>query len=176
MKMDTHTTEENVISNDLHSKIAATVKGYFAKYAKGLPDYLRAENERYVTSRCLKCAGENDKQFKNANTDTEAFVLGVIFSHCISEGTRLVETPLGHIVAYPKHKTTDCTVDYPGIYVDLVGKEEQVLLACVEFAPAAGNGTEDKKGDLQTCVYGDCLSDEPTDICVHKNTDTIYND
>lgn len=40
---------------------------------------------------------------------------------------------------------------------------ETVVLACVEYDP--------DKDLLQTVVYGDCASDEPTAIVEHYNTD-----
>ena len=53
----------------------------------------------------------------------------------------VIETPLGKLEVYAKH----------------------VVLACVEYDP--------DKDLLQTVVYGDCASDEPTAIVEHYNTD-----
>lgn len=77
--------------------------------------------------------------------------------------TRIVDTPAGKIIAYPKHKV-DCPVDFPGIFVDLVQPNgEKLLLACVEYDSGAD--------DLMCCVYGDGLTDDPTDVRHYRNLD-----
>jgi len=52
-----------------------------------------------------------------------------------------------------------------GALGDASGHEDgaTVVLACVEYDPS--------KDLLQTVVYGDCASDEPTEIVEHYNTD-----
>lgn len=61
------------------------------------------------------------------------------------------------------HKS-DCAEDYPGVFIDFVREDgATVVLACVEYDP--------DKDLLQTVVYGDCASDEPTAIVEHYNTD-----
>ena len=60
----------------------------------------------------------------------------------------VIETPLGKLEVYAKHDKSDCAEDYPGVFIDFV----RVDL-------------------LQTVVYGDCASDEPTAIVEHYNTD-----
>lgn len=168
MEMDKHRTAEWLSTNGVRAEIEKTVKDYFARYAQSLPNQVRDERERYVIDCCLKRATETEEQYQRANADTNAFVLGVLFSQCISEETRGVTTPLGDICAYPKHKINDSPEDYPGIYVDLIKGEEKVLLACVEYVPPS-----ESPEFLQTCVYGDCIDDEPTDIRVHTNVDAI---
>ena len=42
-------------------------------------------------------------------------------------------------------------------------KRQTAILACVEYDP--------NKEALQTVVYGNCASDEPTEIVEHYNTD-----
>ena len=75
--------------------------------------------------------------------------------------TRIVETPGGQIVAYPKHEV-DSPEDYPGIYVDLIlPNKEKLMLACVEYDSC------DK--ELFCCVYGNALDDSPTDRRVYEN-------
>lgn len=75
--------------------------------------------------------------------------------------TRIVETPGGQIVAYPKHEV-DSPADYPGIYVDLIlPTSEKHMLACVEY----DSYTEDFLG----CLYGNALDDSPTDIRHYEN-------
>ncbi len=73
-----------------------------------------------------------------------------------------VETPLGRLKVYAKQEN-DVPEDYPGVYVDLLGKDsdEAILLTCVEYNSA--------KQVLQTCVYGDGLVDTPTDVIEHQN-------
>ena len=53
---------------------------------------------------------------------------------------------------------------YPGVFIDYVRKDgATAILACVEYDP--------NKEALQTVVYGNCASDEPTEIVEHYNTD-----
>ena len=66
----------------------------------------------------------------------------------------IVDTPVGQLAIYAKHDKTDCAADYPGA---------TAILACVEYDP--------NKEALQTVVYGNCASDEPTEIVEHYNTD-----
>ena len=59
---------------------------------------------------------------------------------------------------------SDCAADYPGVFIDFVREDgATVVLAGVEYDP--------DKDLLQTVVYGDCASDEPTAIAEHYNTD-----
>lgn len=76
----------------------------------------------------------------------------------------VIETPLGKLEVYAKHDKSDCAADYPGVFIDFVREDgATVVLACVEYDP--------DKDLLQTVVYGDCASDEPTAIAEHYNTD-----
>ena len=76
----------------------------------------------------------------------------------------VIETPLGKLEVYAKHDKSDCAEDYPGVFIDFVREDgATVVLACVEDDP--------DKDLLQTVVYGDCASDEPTAIVEHYNTD-----
>lgn len=76
----------------------------------------------------------------------------------------VVETPLGKLRVYAKHDNRDCAADYPGVYIDYVREDgATVVLTCVEYDPS--------KELLQTVVYGDCASDEPTEVVAHYNTD-----
>lgn len=73
------------------------------------------------------------------------------------EATRIVHTPAGDMVAYPKHMSKDYTEDYPGIYIDCVSPDGGlVCMACVEYDSADGTflGTLYANGD----------SEEPTSI------------
>jgi len=71
-----------------------------------------------------------------------------------------IETPLGKLKVWAKHEK-DTAEDFPGVYIDLVRDDENILLACIEY---------DSCGEeLQTCVYGDVLDDSPTDIVKHYN-------
>lgn len=71
-----------------------------------------------------------------------------------------VETPLGLLKVWAKHDV-DLSLDFPGVYVDLVREgEDDVLLACVEYESV------DKR--IQTCVYGDAREEAPTHIVVHE--------
>lgn len=75
-----------------------------------------------------------------------------------------VYTPVGQLAIYAKHDKTDCAADYPGVFIDYVRKDgATAILACVEYDP--------NKEALQTVVYGNCASDEPTEIVEHYNTD-----
>ena len=57
----------------------------------------------------------------------------------------------------------DQKADYPGVFIDYVRKDgATAILACVEYDP--------NKEALQTVVYGNCASDEPTEIVEHYNT------
>ncbi len=70
-----------------------------------------------------------------------------------------VETPLGLLRVWAKHDV-DLSLDFPGVYVDLVREgEEDVCLACVEY--------ESVNKEIQTCVYGDARTEDPTDVVVH---------
>ena len=82
----------------------------------------------------------------------------------------IVDTPVGQLAIYAKHDKTDCAADYfwwqdsPGSGIDYVRKDgATAILACVEYDP--------NKEALQTVVYGNCASDEPTEIVEHYNTD-----
>lgn len=76
----------------------------------------------------------------------------------------IVDTPVGQLAIYAKHDKTDCAADYPGVFIDYVRKDgATAILACVEYDP--------NKDALQTVVYGNCASDEPTEIVEHYNTD-----
>lgn len=83
-----------------------------------------------------------------------------------AEKTRefFVDTPLGKLKVWAKHKTDD-PEDFPGVYVDLAGKdgEEDVCLACVEY--------ESSKEGLYTCVYGNVKDDSPTHVIRHNAED-----
>lgn len=70
-----------------------------------------------------------------------------------------IDTPLGKLRVWAKHET-DCSADYPGVYIDLVGGDGECdeMLACVEYNSA------DKI--LQTCVYQPGM-DEPVSIVKH---------
>lgn len=75
-----------------------------------------------------------------------------------------VDTSVGQLAIYAKHDKTDCAADYPGVFIDYVRKDgATAILACVEYDP--------NKEALQTVVYGNCASDEPTEIVEHYNTD-----
>ena len=72
----------------------------------------------------------------------------------------IVDTPVGQLAIYAKHDKTDCAADYPGVFIDYVRKDgATAILACVEYDP--------NKEALQTVVYGNCASDEPTEIVEH---------
>lgn len=71
-----------------------------------------------------------------------------------------VETPLGKLLVYAKH-ATDAPQNYPGVFIDFLVGSEPIPLACVEYNSA--------KELLQTCVYGDGLTDVPTDVVEHQN-------
>ena len=74
----------------------------------------------------------------------------------------IVDTPVGQLAIYAKHDKTDCAADYPGVFIDYVRKDgATAILACVEYDP--------NKEALQTVVYGNCASDEPTEIVEHYN-------
>lgn len=91
MEMDKHRTAECLSTNGVRAEIEKTVSDYFARYAQNLPNHVRDERERYVIDCCLKRATETEEQYQRANADTNAFVLGVLFSQCISEETRFVQ-------------------------------------------------------------------------------------
>lgn len=75
--------------------------------------------------------------------------------------TRIVETPGGQIVAYPKHEV-DSPEDYPGIYVDLILPDgTKHMLACVEYDSCAK--------DFLGCLYGNAMDDSPTDTRHYEN-------
>ena len=73
-----------------------------------------------------------------------------------------VDTPLGKLKVYAKQED-DVPENFPGVYIDLSPAEsnDAVLLACVEY--------ESAKQVIQTCVYGDVLTDEPTNVVEHQN-------
>lgn len=73
-----------------------------------------------------------------------------------------VDTPLGKLKVYAKQED-DVPENFPGVYIDLIRAEsnDAVLLACVEY--------ESAKQVIQTCVYGDGLTDEPTNVVEHQN-------
>lgn len=70
-----------------------------------------------------------------------------------------VETPLGLLKVWAKHDV-DLSLDYPGVYVDLVREgEDDICLTCVEY--------ESSKDEIQTVVYQNAWTDEPTEILTH---------
>lgn len=76
-----------------------------------------------------------------------------------------VPTPLGDIVVTVK---TDST--YPGVYVDLKGENvndsfevNTAALATIEFEPV--------KNKIQSVVYGDAKSEEPSHVVEHENVE-----
>lgn len=76
----------------------------------------------------------------------------------------VIETPLGKLEVYAKHDKSDCAEDYPASLSTLYARmAPRSCWACVEYDP--------DKDLLQTVVYGDCASDEPTAIVEHYNTD-----
>lgn len=73
-----------------------------------------------------------------------------------TRGTRIVHTPSGDLVAYPKHEEDNC-LDYPGIYVDLLMPDGSLVgLAVVEWLP--------QEEALQGCLYADTRREDPTCI------------
>ena len=86
-------------------------------------------------------------------------------ANTVNENGLSVSTPLGNIVVTVK---TDST--YPGVYVDLKGEnvtdvfeQNTASLAMIEFEPS--------KGKVQSVVYGDAKSEEPTHIVEHENVE-----
>ena len=76
----------------------------------------------------------------------------------------IVHTPLGDLKVYAKNEKANCAEDYPGVYIDYVRNDgATVALTCVEYDPCTKM--------IQTVVYGDCASDEPTEVVEHYNTD-----
>lgn len=71
-----------------------------------------------------------------------------------------VDTPMGKLKVYAKHKK-DTPEDFPGIFVDFVGEDEDICLSCTEYDSA--------KEEIYTHVYGDANDDSPTDSIRHKN-------
>lgn len=71
----------------------------------------------------------------------------------------IVHTPIGDLRVWAKHPNGDCAEDYPGVYVDLIREDGDILLACVEYDSCDQN--------LQTCVYGDVHTDSPSEIVQH---------
>ena len=74
-----------------------------------------------------------------------------------------IDTPIGEIKVSVKADT-----DYPGVYVDLKGEnvndtfeDNTVSLAMIEYEPSIGK--------VQSIVYGDGNSEEPTHVIKHKN-------
>lgn len=80
-----------------------------------------------------------------------------------------VDTPLGKLKVYAKQED-DIPENFPGVYIDLIPVEsnDTILLACVEY--------ESTKQVIQTCVYGDGLTDEPTDVVEYQNLTAEEND
>ncbi len=74
-----------------------------------------------------------------------------------------VETPVGTLLVTPK-TTVDIPDDFPGVYIDFIRSDgEKILLVCTEY--------ESLTKMLQTCVYGDALTDEPTEVVEYRNLD-----
>ncbi len=73
-----------------------------------------------------------------------------------------VNTPFGKLKVYAKQED-DVPENFPGVFIDLIPAEsdDTILLTCVEY--------ESTKQVIQTCVYGDGLTDEPTNVVEHQN-------
>ncbi len=73
-----------------------------------------------------------------------------------------VNTPLGKLKVYAKQED-DVPENFPGVFIDLIPADsnDTILLTCVEY--------ESTKQVIQTCVYGDGLTDEPTNVVEHQN-------
>ena len=66
-----------------------------------------------------------------------------------------IDTPMGKLKVYAK-SDKDTAENFPGVYIDLVGEDEDACLCCVEY--------ESIEKRLQACVYGDMYSDIPTEV------------
>ena len=72
-----------------------------------------------------------------------------------------VQTPLGKLHIHAKDPIEDSQNDYPGVYIDYVDKNgNDVPLTVVEY--------DNVKGQIQTVVYADEDSDDPTDIITYE--------
>ncbi len=75
-----------------------------------------------------------------------------------------IDTPLGKLKVYAKH-SEDKPNEFPGVFVDFVGKDEDICLACVEYDSVA-------KG-IYAHLYGDIYSDCPTDSTRYEGLEDV---
>ena len=89
------------------------------------------------------------------------------FEHEPPKREFVVETPIGKLKIYAKHEGTDSPADYPGVWIDFIDPTtgNAIPLSCVEYDPNGG----DHGGSIYTRVYGDALSEEPTESVYHEN-------
>ena len=88
-----------------------------------------------------------------------------------------VDTPVGRLKISAKSdygnpaaitSQEDNPDDFPGVYVDLVMPNgSDLMLACVEW--------ESVDRRLQACVYGNCTSDDPSDIVYFEDLEDEIN-
>lgn len=123
-------------------------------------DMLLSEQTNSNELRNLDMAIEMLKQHNGSHPDDVPY----------KDGTRLVRTPAGDIVAYPKHADGDCSKDFPGIYIDLykAGPGESTLLACIEYDSCDAVSPKRLMGTLYTDLNGD----SPTAIGHFSDGDT----
>lgn len=168
------------MSMNLEEAIRKSTKRYFKLYAaNALSTHETDTKVKYVVANCMQRLKNNPKLECKAKENIDGFVLKTVFSCCISESARPVKTPLGTIVAYPKHHLPDDNAsDYPGIFVDITNdKGVGTMLACIEYIPPEDNTTESGRGNiLQACVYGNCADDSPTDIRDYTNVSSAFDE
>lgn len=78
-----------------------------------------------------------------------------------------VDTPIGKLKIHAKHEGVDSSADYPGVWIDYIvpATGTEIPLTCVEYDPSGGG----VGGGIFTRVYGDALSEEPTESIFHEN-------
>ena len=145
----------------LMAALKEKVESVYHRYGASLKDDLQRERIPFILQRFEQEIASRPNladELTGADAAQTHFVMQTLLG-MVSEQARAVDTPVGKIVAYPKHTATDFQMDYPGVFIDLQrdGKDN-LMLACVEYLP---------DGDIQCCVYSDGADDcpNPDPIC-----------
>lgn len=114
-------------------------------------------NEIYDTLQSFS----EDEDMKDEYLCYDTILNSMIVSEDSASASRefFVDTPMGKLKVYAKHKK-DTPEDFPGVFVDFIGEDEDICLSCTEYDSA--------KKEIYTRVYGDANDNFPTDSIRHK--------
>ena len=147
----TENTSEKVLAS-----VMSVVQNLYHRYGASTKDEKARDRLAYIRATVraeLANRPELVSELDGAEAAQQHFTMQLLLS-MISEQARGVQTPVGTLIAYPKHEATDCTADYPGVYIDLhVEGKDDIMLACVEWLP----GDE----EMQACICRDGADDSP---------------